>query len=180
MKKLTSVQNISNPYARRILSNVLHKDSLRVFGATPKTLHRLTKGLNDREMRTTTPERKWSIAAIVNHLCDTEIAMGYRYRKALAESGTIFQAYDEKKWATHLSYEHADVRAKLNLFVALRNDHARLFRTLSAKEWQRYGIHEERGKETVERMVHMMAGHDVNHLAQIGTLRGAILKRRKK
>ena len=59
MKKLTSVRNITNPYAKRILSNVLHKDSLKVFGATPGVLQRLTKGLADKELRITTPEREW-------------------------------------------------------------------------------------------------------------------------
>jgi hypothetical protein len=33
--------------------------------------------------------------------------------------------------------------------------------------WNYYGMHEERGKETVKRMTEMMAGHDLNHLKQI-------------
>lgn len=180
MKKLTTVKNITNPYAKRILSNILHKDTMKVYRETSKILHQLTKGLTDKEMRKTTPERQWSIAQIINHLCDAEIAMGYRYRKALAESGTKLQAFDQGKWADTLKYDRADVKAKLNLFIALRNVHAEMFRTLSAKEWQRYGMHEERGKETVERMVHMAAGHDVNHLRQIETLRRFIMKDRKK
>ena len=33
--------------------------------------------------------------------------------------------------------------------------------------WSYYGMHEERGKETIARMTEMMAGHDLNHLRQI-------------
>lgn len=180
MKKVHTVSSIKDPYSRRILSNILHKDPLKVYSGTPKILHRLTKGLSDKEMRKSTPERKWSIVEIVNHFCDAEIVMGYRYRKVLAEPGTAIQAYAEEKWATKLKYDHADVRAKLTLFIAFREDNAEMLRSLTASEWQRYGIHEERGKETVERMVQMMAGHDVNHLRQIETLRRTLLKARKK
>ena len=36
-------------------------------------------------------------------------------------------------------------------------------------------MHAERGQETVERILHMMAGHDLNHLQQIEQ----ILKKKK-
>jgi hypothetical protein len=33
--------------------------------------------------------------------------------------------------------------------------------------WNNYGMHSERGKETVTRVTEMMAGHDLNHLMAI-------------
>jgi len=33
-----------------------------------------------------------------------------------------------------------------------------------------YGMHAERGEETVERVLQMMAGHDINHVRQIEKL----------
>jgi hypothetical protein len=33
--------------------------------------------------------------------------------------------------------------------------------------WDFYGMHSERGKETVTRVAEMLAGHDINHLNQI-------------
>ena len=32
---------------------------------------------------------------------------------------------------------------------------------------QQYGMHSERGQETIEQIVRMTAGHDINHLQQI-------------
>jgi hypothetical protein len=37
-------------------------------------------------------------------------------------------------------------------------------------------VHSERGEESIERIVQMMAGHDINHVRQIE----AILVRKKK
>ena len=96
--------------------------------------------------------------------------MGFRIRKVIAEPGSRLQAYDQDRWAKYLHYEDVDFRKKLNLFTALRQAHLSLIQLLSPKEWKRYGIHEERGKETVARVAEMFAGHDLNHLKQIERL----------
>ena len=96
---------------------------------------------------------------------------------AIAQSGNPLQAYDQDKWAGALYYEEANCNEKISLFSALRNTNVSLLKKLSSKGLQRYGMHEERGKETVEKMVQMLAGHDVNHLRQIAGIRNTLLKK---
>lgn len=170
MRVLKSVAGIKNPYAQRILSHLIGRDPFRVYCATPAALERTLRGRSARELRLTTKDRAWSIAQILHHLADAEVTAGFRFRMALAHSGTPLQPFDEKRWAKNLRYGSADPFAKLALFRALRADHAAMLRRLTASEWQRYGMHGERGKETVERMMQMMAGHDLNHVRQIRTL----------
>ncbi len=43
----------------------------------------------------------------------------------------------------------------------------RLLKSLPKGMWDSYGIHSERGKESVKRVSEMMAGHDINHMNQI-------------
>jgi hypothetical protein len=45
-----------------------------------------------------------------------------------------------------------------------------MLRELNAEEWQRFGDHAERGRITVRDLALHMAGHDLNHLAQIRAL----------
>jgi hypothetical protein len=45
-----------------------------------------------------------------------------------------------------------------------------MLRELNAEEWQRFGNHAERGRITVRDLALHMAGHDLNHLAQIRAL----------
>lgn len=179
MKPLASTSAIPDPYSKRILSNVLGKDSLKLYAQTPSKLRSLIRGLTPRQLRAVPPDGKWSITFIVSHLCDAEWAMGFRIRKALAEPGGSFQAYDQDKWAEHLYYDSADCSEKLSLFTELRKSHLSLLKMISPTDWRKFGIHEERGKESVERMVHMLAGHDVNHLLQITRLRGSLLAGRR-
>lgn len=174
---LRSVPDTHDPYTRKILSNVVGKDPVRILAATPGRLSSLTRGLNGRQLRRVTASGKWSIAHLICHLVDSEIVLAFRLRMAIAESGSLLQAMDEKRWARHFDYEQADVNERLVLFRALRRDHVRLLKTLPRSGWKRYGIHAERGKETVARIAQMYAGHDVNHLDQIKALRNHLLAR---
>ena len=66
-----------------------------------------------------------------------------------------------------LGYARAKPRESLEAFAAMRAFNLRLLRSIPSSAWRRYGVHSERGKETVEKYARMMAGHDLNHLAQI-------------
>ncbi|HLF14490.1 MAG TPA: DinB family protein, partial [Bacteroidota bacterium] len=120
---------------------------------------------------------KWPIAWLVHHICDAEIALAFRIRLALAQSGTRFQAYDQDLWAAGLHYDRRSVADSVALYTAMRKSHLELLRLGSGKELRRYGIHEERGKESVERLMHMLAGHDLNHLRQIRAIRAQLSRR---
>ena len=176
--KSSIVRTISDPYSKRILSNVIDKDPVQVLSRTPKIISALVRGLSKNEIHKSMKKRTWSIAQIMAHLCDSEIVVSYRIRKAIAESGTNIQAFDQNKWAAHLQYGVTDFRAKLALFSLLRQDTIDLLQSLTARQWKLYGIHEERGKETVARMAQMYAGHDVNHIKQIQDLGKTIRGRR--
>jgi uncharacterized damage-inducible protein DinB len=120
---------------------------------------------------------KWSISRLVSHLCDAEIILSYRIRMALAEPDSPIPAYDEKKWASRLHDAEMDVRKRLQLFAAMRASNIDLVRTLSSGELKRAGIHSERGRETVERMIQLLAGHDINHLMQVKNARRKIRRK---
>ncbi len=178
MKKITSVAGIKDPYTKRILSNLLGKDAFKVYKKTPVSIKKSLRGLKDRDLSTPPARGKWTVAQIMAHLCDAEIVTSWRYRLAISESGCPIHAFDQDKWADNLSYDSADCRKKLDLFVLLRRENIELLESLTPKQWKRYGMHDERGKETIERMMQMIAGHDINHVRQIEEM-GKKFRRRR-
>jgi len=42
-----------------------------------------------------------------------------------------------------------------------------LLKSLAPEQWKHHGMHAERGVETIEHIVRMMAGHDLNHAKQV-------------
>jgi hypothetical protein len=110
------------------------------------------------------------VAQIVAHLADSEIVFAYRLRMILAAPGSPIQAYDQDAWSRVQHAETSDAHLSVALFSAIRESTVRLLRGLNAEELERYGIHAERGKETVRHLLALYAGHDRNHLAQIERL----------
>ncbi len=84
-----------------------------------------------------------------------------------ALQATPVAAFDQDSWVTALHYDKRDPRKALEQFRVLRETNLALLKTLTPEQWKHYGMHSERGEETIEHVVRMFAGHDLNHIAQI-------------
>jgi hypothetical protein len=154
-------------YTQRILANAEGKDPIKVQSSTDKRLARLIKGIPAAKLRKRPAPDKWSVAEIMAHLADAEIVIGWRMRSILGAPGTPVQAFDQNAWVTSGHYEKRDPRKSIELHRALREANLALLKSLSPEQWKHFGQHAERGQESIEHIVRMIAGHDVNHIRQI-------------
>jgi len=154
-------------YRKRMLGHLGGKDSLRLQAAAPQKVERLLKGAPAAKLRRRPAPGKWSIAEIVAHIADTELVGGFRIRLILGNPGTAIAAFDQDVWVRALHYDKRDARKSFEQFRALRAANLALLKTLTREQWQQHGMHSERGPETVETIVSMFAGHDLNHIKQI-------------
>jgi hypothetical protein len=154
-------------YTARLLSLSAGADPFEVLASTPRTIAGWIGGRNANDLRRQSSPDRWSIAQIVAHLADSEIVFAYRVRMILSASGTAIQAYDQDAWSRAQHAEASDAHRSLALFTAIRESMLPLLRGLADAELERYGIHAERGKESVRHLLALYAGHDRNHLAQI-------------
>lgn len=154
-------------YTQRILGNLAGQDPLKVQAGTAKKLERLMRGVPASRLRKRPAPEKWSVGEILAHLADAEIVTGWRLRQILGAPGTPIQAFDQDSWVAAGHYEKRDPRKSAEQFRVLREANLSLLKSLSAEQWKHYGMHAERGVETIEHIVRMMAGHDVNHTKQV-------------
>ncbi len=161
------MQETPQEYIKRILGNVEGFDPLKVQGGTAKKLERLIKGVPASRLRKRPAPEKWSVGEILAHLADSEIVVGWRLRQILGAPGTPIQAYDQDSWAAAGHYGKRDPRKSAELFRVVREANLALLKSLAPDQWKHHGMHAERGEETVERIVQMMAGHDINHTKQV-------------
>jgi hypothetical protein len=87
-----------------------------------------------------------------------------RLRQVLATNAISIQAYDQDIWAKTFNYARRDPRESLANFHTLREANVALLKSVPRKLWENYGVHAERGNESVNHVVKMVAGHDLNHL----------------
>jgi hypothetical protein len=154
-------------YTQRILGYVEGKQPLAVQAATAKKLDRLIKGVSTAKLRKRPAPEKWSVNEIVAHLADGEIVGAFRMRLILGSPGAHIVAYDQDQWVTSGHYDKRDPRESVEQFRVLREANLVLLKSLKPEQWKDYGVHSERGQESIEHIVRMFAGHDINHLQQI-------------
>ena len=159
-------------YTQRVTSYVEGKKSLTVQAATAKKLERLIKGVPTSKLRKRPAPDKWSVGEILAHLADAEIVGGFRMRLILGAPGTPVAAFDQDFWLTSGHYAKRDPRKSVEQFRAVREANLALLTSLTPEQWKHFGMHSERGQETIEHIVRMFAGHDINHLRQIEGILG--------
>lgn len=158
-------------YIERMLALVGEQDPMGVQRETPKKLADLVEPLTEEQLTTRPAPERWSIAEILAHLADTELVLGWRMRLILASNGAALQNVDQDIWADVLDYARQDPKLSLNTFCMLREANLTILRSLPKQRWDNYGVHQERGKETLTHIVRMYAAHDLNHLMQIEKIR---------
>ena len=163
-----------NAYLASLFNALGTRDPLEVLAETPSAIRSLTNGVPRAKLLALEAPGKWSVTHVVMHLADSEIVGAFRFRMVLAHEQPSIPGYDQDLWANHLKYGEADLAAALDQFSGLRTANLRLLTGTSATERERFGIHSERGEESIGKMIRMYAGHDLVHLRQINRIMRAV------
>src|SRR5437867_3912609 len=155
-------------YRERILGLLGDRNPLEALEANSKRVETVARRLGEAGLSRSYGPGKWTGKQILAHLADAEVGTAFRVRQVLSQDNHKIQPFDESAWAKR--YANVDVEAALGSYLALRRWNLSILRNLSAGDLQREAFHPERGPETLGTIVRMLAGHDLNHLAQLERL----------
>lgn len=164
-------------YTRAILGLLGDRDPVTVLSATPAALRRLVDGMPDRLTALPEAEGKWSIRQVCQHLADSEVVWGWRMRLVFAQDRPTITGYDQDAWATRLRYADVPVAQSVADFELLRAVNLKLITRMPVEDRGRFGVHAERGQESIEHMMKMYGGHDTLHLRQVERIKLAVANR---
>jgi hypothetical protein len=150
-----------NPYAKFLDGRPLET----ILSATSHEIANKLQMIGAEKSRQPPAPGKWSPDEIVCHLADCEIAFAFRLRQTLAEDHHVLQPFDQEKWAA--PYPGIPAKDALAAFTALRTWNLKLIAKMLPVSASRPVTHPERGSMTFQTIVETMAGHDLNHLAQL-------------
>jgi hypothetical protein len=139
-----------------------------ILAATPAALAALIAALGPERAVTPPSPGKWTPVEILCHLADCDLAFGFRLRQTLAEKNHVVQPFDQEKWAA--TYSGISAEQALAAFSAFRAWNLLLIAAALPAAAARPVLHPERGAMTFLTLVETMAGHDLNHLAQLQKL----------
>jgi hypothetical protein len=167
-------------YIHRILGYVEGQDAIKVQRSTAAKLKKAIGGLTPAQLKWRPEPAKWSIAEIIAHLADAEIVASWRMRSVIGENGITIQPFDQDSWASVFKYQSRDAKRSLEVFRILRENNLAMLKEIPKAIWDNYGMHLERGKESVAHLARMFAGHDTNHVLQVEGIAKQVKTSKKK
>lgn len=150
-----------NPYAKFLNG----RDPMQLIPESPAKARAFAEKIGDKRLNEPLAPGKWSPRQVLCHLADVEIAFGFRLRQALAQEHHVIQPFEQDDWARN--YSAYDAETALNTYAALRRWNVELLRSAGKAAMSKKVSHPERGEMTFATLVETMAGHDLNHLAQL-------------
>ena len=165
----------ADAYIEAVLGLVGDDQPMAILRSTDAALRRAVEGLGPEVTARPEAPGKWSIRQVLRHLADSEIVWGWRLRLVLAHDAPVLTGYDQDAWADRLGYAESDPVESLEEFAVLRRGTLRLLDRATPEDLERYGVHAERGRESVEHMIRLYAGHDRLHLRQVERIRRVVV-----
>jgi DinB superfamily len=151
-------------YQRELLALLGTSDPLEVMDGTPASFRRRTASLAAEAVERRPAPEEWSVTELLGHVWDAEIAYAFRARAILAQDRPELIGYDQDAWAALAKPPFAELLAA---FAALRTANLALARATPEADWDRLGVHEERGPTSFRLLTETIAGHDRAHLRQL-------------
>ena len=153
-------------YRQELLAALAGDDPVDVLRTTLDEVPRLVATASAEQLTRAPAPGEWSPREVLHHLADTDLVSGTRLRMIVTQDRPTLVGYDQDAWTARFGGLDPDPRETIDRWQALRRANVRLCESLSPDEWQRVGVHSERGEESARLIVQLMAGHDRVHLDQ--------------
>jgi DinB superfamily len=153
-------------YRKELLAALADDDPVAVMQTTLDEVPRLVATASVEQMNRSPAPGEWSPRQVLNHLSDSDLVFGTRIRMIVTQDRPTIVGYDQDAWTERFGSLDATPQDTIDRWQTLRRANLRLMQSLSPQEWNRVGLHSERGPESVRLNVQLLAGHDRMHLDQ--------------
>jgi len=110
---------------------------------------------------------EWTASEVVGHLCDAARMWGGRMRFIVFEDEPTFVIFDENAYVTQSGYRYVPLATLAAVYRLNCEANVALLRSLAPEQWERVGVHPDRGRLTLRDMVAVEAEHERQHAEQL-------------
>ena len=137
----------------------------------PDLIGEAIQGLSEDDLRRRPSPDEWSILEVCCHLRDFAEIEGQRVRRLVEEDGPTLEPYDQEALARERNYQDDDPRRVRTALRAFWGGLAYQLESLTDEQWERGGVHPERGPVTVRSRAEAEVEHAQAHVQQLRAMR---------
>jgi uncharacterized damage-inducible protein DinB len=137
------------------------------------------RGWNEADLRRLPPASagpeagKWTMQQLLIHLQDAELSFADRIRRVIAMDEPALLKWDENAFTARLHYDEQSSADAVEIGRITRRQISRILRKLADSDFERIGIHNERGAQKLSAIIGFADWHLNHHLAFVGKKRAA-------
>ncbi len=135
--------------------------------ATPAALRSLVRRLKPGQIASAASDDGWGPLDVIRHMLAADAIIAPRVAQILVRDRPPLAAFDERAWARLIALAAVPVDAQLAAFAIQRAELNAILRTLSPDQWERAGVHEEHGEQTIFSICSVIAEHEEEHVRQL-------------
>jgi uncharacterized damage-inducible protein DinB len=145
---------------RRRHINLMHKTAEILGHVLKQTTQEQAESLRDG------PEG-WTVLEVLCHLRDYDTIFRNRAQMMLVEDYPTLPAYDHEAMAIEKRYNEEELAYAYDEYRLSRRQTREFFEALTPEQWERTGVHPERGHFSMTDAVIQVCTHDIDHMEQI-------------
>jgi hypothetical protein len=146
------------------------EDLVERLASTPGRIAATTAGRSPEELSAAPDHGEWSAVAVLAHVRASDDILAPRLIAILVREEPTLPAFDDRRWGEVMAYAESDFQELLATFTFRRAELVRVLRHLSPSDWERAGIHEARGRITLQETLRHLADHEAEHCLQLEAL----------
>ena len=152
------------------------EQAIEQYAKGADALNRAIRGLNAADLDAFPVPGTWSIRQVVVHVMESDLIGTDRMKRIAAMDRPLLIGYDENAFITPLHPERADAAARRSASASTGNSRPACCGSLARDAFDRWGVHNEKGKVTLLELVEGYAGHVDHHMKFIVAKRAALGK----
>lgn len=151
------------------MSEAQHRERyLKIVGKTTQTLGNIMRHVSPAQASTLRDGADgWTILEVLCHLRDFDQIFYDRAVQIRDTDEPALQPRDHEQMVMDGNYNAQDLADVLATLQASRQRYLAFFEGLAEDQWQRAGIHPERGRFTLADALAQVATHDSDHIEQL-------------
>lgn len=143
---------------------VMDRNLIEIYAQGAPTVREALAGLSAEDVNAFPVPGTWSIRQIVVHLMESDLIASDRMKRIACMPHPLLMGYDESAFAELPGVHDLDLSLVCDVFEKNRLLTADILRHLPSETYQRFGIHSESGKVTLEYMVKAYIDHLDHHM----------------
>ena len=143
------------------------KEILEQFDSATREFCEVARAIPSERLHAAQSVGEWSPAYVIHHLADSDAHFLVRFLNVLSSENPTIVPFDEEAFPTALHYPGRTVETSIAAIEASRAHAVDILKEVPDADWNRVGVHSQRGEMTLTDLLVLTTNHRKEHIEQL-------------